>query len=172
MKKAMSLLLVTLFASLAFSACGGSDSSSQAAPSSKPPASQPPASQAPASQAPASQAPAAQDAAAAPEETYSLDFTLYNFSNADLVDIRLSSSEETTFGENLLQPGYVLGNESYVDIVFDSTAPAGTTFDMYTLDSDGDEYEYYEIPLTQITDLYLYVEFYDDGTYNNYYEYE
>ncbi len=103
----------------------------------------------------------------AEETLYSLDFTLYNFTRADLTEIRISESTETDFGDNLLPDGYVLLDNGGVEITFPTGAPAGTTFDLYTNDTDGDSYEYYGIPLTELTELYLEVEFYADGSYNN-----
>ncbi len=108
----------------------------------------------------------------AEEELYSLDFRLYNYSNAALTDIRISESSEDTFGDNILPDGYVLPDDGSVEITFDTLAPAGTLYDMYTNDEDGDEYHYYDIPLTAVTELSLYVEWYNDGTYNNLYEYK
>ena len=163
MKKSVALFVVAALFAFLMSACGGgSASSSSAVSSSSKPAS---------SSSVAPQSTPAEAASIEQIQEYSLDFNLINHSNAALVDIRLSSSDEATFGENLLPEGYVLPNGSNVDILFDTTAPAGTTYDMYTEDEDGDQYEYYDIPLTQITELALYVEFFDDGTYNNYYEY-
>lgn len=153
--KVCSMLMVALMVGLALAGCGGSS--------------------APASSAPASVAPAQQNDAppqiAQEEELYSLNFNLTNYTNAALTEIRVSISTDTHFGENLLPAGYVLPDGNNVDITFDSMAPAGTTFDMYTMDSDGDSYEYTGIPLTKITELVLYVEFYQDGSYNNFFEY-
>ncbi len=106
------------------------------------------------------------------EETYLLDFTLYNHSNAAITDIRISESTDESYGENLLEEGFVLPDGYYCEVPFNYTAPAGTLFDMYTNDEDGDSYHYMDIPLTEITELHLYVEWYADGTYNNTYEYK
>ncbi len=106
------------------------------------------------------------------EETFLLDFTLYNHSNAALTDIRISESTDESYGNNLLPEGYVLPDGHSVEVPFDYQAPAGTLFDMYTNDEDGDSYHYQDIPLTAITELHLYVEWYADGSYNNTYEYK
>lgn len=163
MKSTICTLLAALLCFTVFTACGKSD---DAQPSSSSQSSIVSVSEK-AGALEQQTAPAAQEA-----ETYSLDFTLYNYSNAALTDIRISITADDSFGENLLPSGYVLRDGGNSDIVFNTTAPAGTTFDMYTMDSDGDSYEYYDIPLTKITTLALYVEVYTDGSYNNFYEYD
>ena len=164
MKKILAIVAALAMCTVVLSACGGDTASSapasSAAPSSKAVSSTP---------APASTSTVAADATEG-EEFYSLDFELINNSNADLVDIRISPTGVDDFGDNMLEEGYVLPNGNSVVIAFDVEATAGTTFDMYTLDSDGDEYEYYEIPLTEISQLDLQVLVDEDGNYTNMYE--
>ncbi len=103
------------------------------------------------------------------EELYSLDFTLINHSGANLTEIRLSEVSDPNFGENLLEPGETLPDGYSVEITFDSYAAAGTMYDMYTLDDDGDEYEYHDLELTVISTVTLHWERQADGSYTNYY---
>ncbi len=103
-------------------------------------------------------------------ELFSIDFELVNMSGADLVDIRVSPSTETDWGDNLLSGDEVLPDETSVPVSSEVMAVAGTTYDMKTIDSDGDEYEFYDIPLTEITELTMYVEIDEDGNYSNYVE--
>ncbi len=139
MRKFLAVIIVLMMSLAMFTACGGEESS------------------------PAAIAPDVE------EELYSIDFTLYNYTNADLTDIRVSMSTDTSHGENILEPGYVIPNNYSTVVSFSTGAPAGTLFDMYTNDDDGDSYEYFDIPLTEITELHLFVEWYADGSYNNTY---
>ncbi len=100
---------------------------------------------------------------------YSIDFMLHNYSNADLVELYVSPTTDDYWGDDIMR-GAVLLNGSSMELVFDTGAPAGTTFDIRTLDDDGDQYDFFEIPLTELTDLSLYVEIYSDGSFNNYFE--
>ncbi len=175
MKKLL-VLVLALTMMLTFAACGSEEPAASEAPA-ETATSEAPAEETPAEEAPAEEATTEEEVAeevveeeVVEEEMYALDFTLGNYSNADLVDIRISASTDEDWGDNLLEEGYVLPNGNSVEIVFDSMAPAGTLYDMYTEDSDGDAYEYYEISLTELTTLDLYVEVAGDGSYTNYYE--
>ncbi len=102
-------------------------------------------------------------------EMYSLDFTLVNHSGANLTEIRLSPVSDTSFGDNLLAKNQILEDGGSVDISFPLLAEAGTLYDMFTADDDGDTYQYSDLSLTEISVITLYWEKTADGDFTNYY---
>ncbi len=170
MRKFTAILLASALSVALLSACGSEEATTSAPPAV-------PSSEAMASsEAAPSEAPAASEEvmseAAEEVELFSIDFELENLSGADLVDIRVSPSEEVEWGDNLLASDEVLPDGSSVPVSSEVMAVAGSTYDMKTVDSDGDEYEFYDIPLTEISIVTIHVEMAEDGTYSNYIEME
>ncbi len=156
------ILLISIFAmAVTMVACGGDEPAEPTIP----PVQEAPADTAETPTAPVEEAPAE-------EEIYSIDFTLVNNSGADLVDIRVSASTESDFGTNILPGGAIVPDGNSIELTFDTGAPAGTTFDMFTADDDGDEYEYYGLELTKISMVTLYWEKEADGSFTNVYTVE
>ncbi|MDL2253132.1 hypothetical protein LJC49_03575 [Ruminococcaceae bacterium OttesenSCG-928-I18] len=174
MNKVLAIVAAMALCTSLLAACGGGDApaSSSAALASSAPASSaaPSSSKAPASTPAATSGTETDTDATEGEEMYSVDFELINSSNAALVDIRLSPTGDEDWGDNILTEEVPDG--SSIMLVSDVVASADTTFDMYTMDSDGDEYVYTEVPLTELSVLELFVEVDEDGNYMNDYVWE
>ncbi|MDL2254189.1 hypothetical protein LJC49_09035 [Ruminococcaceae bacterium OttesenSCG-928-I18] len=160
MKKALILFLSLVVCVALFTACGGGEASS-AKPASQASASTP----APAPSEAVTEAPAAEEAAEAPaaegeEEYYSQDFTILNSTGVDIYELYISPTGVDEWGEDALGED-VLANGESATVVFDVVATDGITWDIATVDADGDEAVFPSVDLSSISNIEL---AYQDGT--------
>jgi hypothetical protein len=73
------------------------------------------------------------------------DFMVRNNSNANIVELYVSSSSRTTWDNNILEQGAVLRAGESMRVVFDDPSPSNCTYDILGVFANGQRVEDFQI---------------------------